>query len=458
MTISKFQETVNQFVLSKDQVQKIVDGMTEELIEGLSTSDPKNITQQPSFITRLPTGTETGLYLAIDMGGTNLRTAAVHLLGDGQVGVTMEKHEITQELKTGTGEAMFNWIADCLASLLKTVAVDMGNADLHMGVTFSFAIHQTAINRGNVLAMGKGFDLSDVMGKDLKDLLEDGFKRKNLPIVVSAIINDTVGTLVSHAYVSPSTKIGVILATGTNAAYIERASEVSKYNGPDCDQMILNTEWDAMGRAEYLPQTKYDKEIDAVSLVPGFQEFEKMVSGLYMGELVRLALVDMIEQKAIFEFLEGNVPESLQTRLAFKTLFMSTIESDNSAEHSAVDRVFKTSFGIEGLTAEDRIRVNDLIHAIGLRSAAMVAAACSALLYKANGRSVNLDDTSEITTIGIDGSVFEKYPHFSRSMMEALADILGEDRASRIRLELARDGGCIGAALVAMVSHHGGAV
>ncbi|KAG0356015.1 glucokinase [Podila minutissima] len=458
MTISKFQETVNQFVLSKDQVQKIVDGMTEELVEGLSTSDPKNITQQPSFITRLPTGKETGLYLAIDMGGTNLRTAAVHLLGDGQVGVTMEKHEITQELKTGTGEAMFNWIADCLASLLKTVAVDMGNADLHMGVTFSFAIHQTAINRGNVLAMGKGFDLSDVMGKDLKDLLEDGFKRKNLPIVVSAIINDTVGTLVSHAYVSPSTKIGVILATGTNAAYIERASEVSKYNGPDCDQMILNTEWDAMGKAEYLPQTKYDKEIDAVSLVPGFQEFEKMVSGLYMGELVRLALVDMIEQKAIFEFLEGKVPESLQARLAFKTLFMSTIESDNSSEHTVVERVFKTSFGIGGLTAEDRIRVYDLIHAIGLRSAAMVAAACSALLHKANGRSVSLDDTNEITTIGIDGSVFEKYPHFSRSMMEALADILGEDRASRIRLELARDGGCIGAALVAMVSHHGGAV
>lgn len=306
--------------------------------------------------------------------------------------------------------------------------------------------------------MGKGFDLSDVMGKDLKDLLEDGFKRKKLPIVVSAIINDTVGTLVSHAYVSPSTKIGVILATGTNAAYIERASEVSKYNGPDCDQMILNTEWDAMGKAEYLPQTKYDKEIDAASLVPGFQEFEKMVSGLYMGELVRLALVDMIEQKAIFEFLEGKAPVSLQVRLAFKTLFMSTIESDNSAEHTAVERVFKTSFGIDGLTAEDRIRVYDLIHAVGLRSAAMVAAACSALLHKANGRSVNLDDTNEITTIGIDGSVFEKYPHFSRSMMEALANILGEDRASRIRLELARDGGCIGAALVAMVSHHGGAV
>ncbi|KAF9142518.1 glucokinase [Linnemannia schmuckeri] len=440
MTSSTFQEIVNQFVLSKEQVNKIINGLNDELVEGLSTTDPKNITQQPSFITRLPTGKETGLYLAIDMGGTNLRTAAVHLLGDGQVGVTMEKHEITHELKTGTGQAMFDWIADCTAALLKSVALDMGNAELQMGVTFSFAIQDEA------------------MGKDLKDLLEGGFARKNLPVTVSAIINDTVGTLVSHAYVSPSTKIGVILATGTNAAYIERASEVSKYNGPACDQMILNTEWDAMGKAEYLPQTKYDKEIDAVSLVPGFQEFEKMVSGLYMGELVRLALVDLIEQNAIFEFLGGKVPESLKPRLAFKTLFMSTIESDNDSDHSAVDRVFKTSFGVEGLTAQDRARVFELIHTIGQRSATMTAAACAALLHKANGTSVNLDDANEITTIGIDGSVFEKYPHFSHSMMDALTDILGKDRASRIRLELARDGGCIGAALVAMVSHSGGAV
>ncbi|KAF9439198.1 glucokinase [Entomortierella beljakovae] len=458
MTLSIFQETVNKFVLSKDQVQNIINGLTEELVEGLSTKDPKNITQQPSFITRLPTGKETGLYLAIDMGGTNLRTAAVHLLGDGQVGVTMEKHEITNDLKTGTGEALFDWIADCTASLLKAVALDMGDAELQMGVTFSFAIQQTAINSGKVLAMGKGFNLSDVMGRDLKDLLEDGFTRKGLNVKVSAIINDTVGTLVSHAYVSPTTKIGVILATGTNAAYIERASEVSKYNGPPCDQMILNTEWDAMGKASYLPQTKYDKEIDAVSIVPGFQEFEKMVSGLYMGELVRLALVDMIEQNAIFEFLGGKVPASLQPRLSFKTLFMSTIESDHTHEHNAIDKVFKTSFGIEGLTHDDRARVFELIHTIGKRSATMTAAACVALLLKANGSSVNLDDTKEITTIGIDGSVFEKYPHFSHSMMESLVEIMGQDRASRIRLELARDGGCIGAALVAMVSHGGGAV
>lgn len=139
-TTTTFEDTVSQFTLTKEQVQSIIDGLTEELVEGLSTTDPKNIHQQPSYITRLPTGKETGLYLAIDLGGTNLRTAAVHLLGDGQVGVTMEKHEITEELKRGTGQAMFDWIADCTAALLKSVALDMGDAELQMGVTFSFAI------------------------------------------------------------------------------------------------------------------------------------------------------------------------------------------------------------------------------------------------------------------------------------------------------------------------------
>ncbi|KAG0341374.1 glucokinase [Podila horticola] len=179
--------------------------------------------------TRLPTGKETGLYLATDMGGTNLRTAAVHLLGDGRVGATVEKHEITHQLKPAL-------VKPCLTGLPTELVAPQVGCPGHgqSRPTLQKGGGQTAINRGKVLAMGKGFDQSDVMGMDLKNLLEFGFKRKNLPIVVSAIINDNVS---------------VILATGTNTAYIERASEMSKYKGPACDQMIHSTEWDAMGKA-----------------------------------------------------------------------------------------------------------------------------------------------------------------------------------------------------------------
>lgn len=41
-----------------------------------------------SYVTRLPTGEETGTFLALDLGGSTLRACAVDLLGNGQVNVT----------------------------------------------------------------------------------------------------------------------------------------------------------------------------------------------------------------------------------------------------------------------------------------------------------------------------------------------------------------------------------
>ena len=40
-------------------------------------------------------------------------------------------------------------------------------------------------------------------------------------------------------------------------------------------------------------RTKWDEAVDSGSLNPGKQTFEKMISGMYMGELTRQVLVDM---------------------------------------------------------------------------------------------------------------------------------------------------------------------
>ena len=53
--------------------------------------------------------------------------------------------------------------------------------------------------------------------------------------------------------------------------------------------MIVNTEWGAFGdngELDYIV-TKWDRNVDAASLNPGKQIFEKMISGMYMGEVVR---------------------------------------------------------------------------------------------------------------------------------------------------------------------------
>lgn len=63
-------------------------------------------------------------------------------------------------------------------------------------------------------------------------------------IRVAALVNDTVGTLMAHAYTDPECCAGIILGTGTNAAYVEKMENIPKWNGPivPCDEMIINTE------------------------------------------------------------------------------------------------------------------------------------------------------------------------------------------------------------------------
>lgn len=48
---------------------------------------------------------------------------------------------------------------------------------------------------------------------------------------VRALANDTVGTMEAAAYRYPNTVMGVILGTGTNAAYIEQTPNVVKWKG-----------------------------------------------------------------------------------------------------------------------------------------------------------------------------------------------------------------------------------
>ncbi|ORX91333.1 actin-like ATPase domain-containing protein [Basidiobolus meristosporus CBS 931.73] len=447
--MSKFQEIESLLTISPDGVKSIASSIVDDLEKGLTHTDPEFIGQIPSFVTSLPTGKETGTYLAIDLGGTNLRTAAVTLLGDGQVGVNMRKYAISTDIREGEGTKLFDWIADCTAELLQDTTINVGTANLHMGVTFSFALNQTAINRGTVGKMGKGFNLTGVQGNDLKDLLEDGFKRKGLDnIIVSAIINDTVGTLVSHAYVSPTTKIGLILATGTNAAYLESGAKIAKYQGAPVDQMILNTEYNTMAQ-NTLPYTKYDDALDNETFTPGFQRLEKMVSGMYMGEIARRVMIDLCEHDELFG---GKTPQGLETPYGFKTLFMSTIESDPSPDHPAVEAIFEKHFPIgQRMAAEDKVKIHRICKLIATRSACIVGASIAALLLQANNKTVFLDK-EETTTIGIDGSVYEFYPYFSQRIRRAIEVVLGPERVARVKLELARDGGCIGSALVAMVA------
>ena len=72
-------------------------------------------------------------------------------------------------------------------------------------------------------------------------------------------------------------------------------------------------------------RTKWDEAVDAGSLNPGKQTFEKMISGMYMGELTRQVLVDMVWEGLMFSNI--NVDPLFEWG-SFPTRFISEIESD----------------------------------------------------------------------------------------------------------------------------------
>lgn len=63
---------------------------------------------------------------------------------------------------------------------------------------------------------------------------------------LTALINDTTGTLIASHYVNPRTKIAVIFGTGCNAAYMEKVGKIGKIKDLGIDEeaeMAINCEW-----------------------------------------------------------------------------------------------------------------------------------------------------------------------------------------------------------------------
>ena len=51
--------------------------------------------------------------------------------------------------------------------------------------------------------------------------------------------------------------------------------------------------------------------------------FEKMISGMYLGEIARIVCMDLVEKKLLFK---GQVSEKFKTKNSFLTKFVSDVE------------------------------------------------------------------------------------------------------------------------------------
>ena len=193
-------------------------------------------------------------------------------------------------------------------------------------------VRQNAVNKGTIHQMGKGFNIPSILNASLTDLLHDALEdlQPRHPIRITALLNDAVATLLSHAFIRPNTRMGLICGTGTNATCLCPTQYLSdeKYHheagGRAWEEFVLvNTEWSMFGKG-LLPVTEYDRIVDEESGMPGFQPFEMMVSGRYIGEIVRLVCVDGIKENA-WSF--DTIPEGWNQKWAVQTATCSMVEA-----------------------------------------------------------------------------------------------------------------------------------
>ena len=129
---------------------------------------------------------------------------------------------------------------------------------------------------------------------------------------------------------------------------------------------------------EYLPRTKYDIEIDETSNKPGEQAFEKMIAGLYLGEVFRLIMMEMVDEGVLFL---GQNTYKLEKPFCFDTAFVSLIEADITDDLLTVIGLFSHFFGIE-TTPEERKFFVRLAQLIGTRAARLSACGIAAIVSK----------------------------------------------------------------------------
>lgn len=80
----------------------------------------------------------------------------MQLHGNGRFTMQSDKFKVSDELKTGTAEALFDYIAQSVGSFVeKTGAKKQSEAEddgeLYLGFTFSFPVMQTALDKGTLI-------------------------------------------------------------------------------------------------------------------------------------------------------------------------------------------------------------------------------------------------------------------------------------------------------------------
>lgn len=488
------------FALSHEAMLDVSKKLDAAMTRGLEGTEDYDVRMFPTYISAVPNSKERGRFLSLDLGASRLIVSLVELRGKHisfkrsmrsvrsirdslaetkprslpsnmrwiSQGISNKKNSIAYEaleidlppgIKTGSGEQLFQYIADRLKDFL-TISSRLPSGDIALGFNFPCPCRRTGPGNGILTNWTKAYACEGVLGKDVAVMLQDALDRNELShIKVEVLLNDTLATLLAGSY-GPATNsvlVGVMLGTTTNAVFQQRLDQIPltdfhldtmEYYKTHVEKtMIVDTEWGAFGESTGdldALRTDFDIQVDETSQNPGRDILTKMMCGMYTGEIVRLLLVKLNELKIFLRHGDGRPLLGDAGRWKLNHLHMSAIETDRGITFTSTKHVL-AELGIKEVDHEACRVVKRVCEAVTARSAKLAGAGLAAIIKRV---------PRETVTIAIDGSLLRHHPTYRKRLEDSIALVLKMEPTKLVQrqyfsLKLISDGAIIGAGIAA---------
>lgn len=282
----------NIFNLKKKQLKEIALNLQYKIEKGLQ-EDNTELKCLPTYISPKTSGV-TGKALVLDLGGTNYRTAVVEF-SEGQQTIHPKdgwKRDLSEMKTPGfTQDDLFKKQADPINEMKL-------EGTLPIGYCFSYPAESLLDGDAKLLNWTKGVNIPEMLDKPVGKPLIDYLNKERNNFTSIKVINDTVASLFAGLSNSNyDAYIGLIVGTGTNMATFMHPDKIKKINPEYKGSGLIPVNLES-GNFHPPHLTAIDDKVDACTSTKGAQRFEKAVSGMYLGEILKSVFpCDEVEEK-----------------------------------------------------------------------------------------------------------------------------------------------------------------
>ncbi len=283
----------NIFKLDNEQLKGIAHAFREKVEEGLNKNNAE-IQCIPTFI--LPKATDVkGKALVLDLGGTNYRVAIVDFSTEKPIIYPNNGWKKDMSIMKSPGytrEELFKELADLIVEIKR-------EEEMPIGYCFSYPTESIPGGDARLLRWTKGVDIREMVGQFVGKPLLDYLNEKNkIRFTGVKVLNDTIASLFAGLTdKSYDAYIGLIVGTGTNMATFIPSDKITKLDLECHVQGLIPVNLES---GNFYPPflTAVDDTVDATSDSLGKQRFEKAVSGMYLGDILKAAFpLEEFEEK-----------------------------------------------------------------------------------------------------------------------------------------------------------------